>query len=237
MSSQEPQLLDHSYDGIQEYDNPLPGWWKALFWICFVFAVGYWIYYHVMGTGQMKLDEYAAEMAEAEAKWPKFVLPPKTEDELKTMVADQALVAKGAVKFKEVCAACHGPDGASKKEGGIGPNLTDKTWLHGGKLVNIYTSVGNGWTEKGMPAWGKTLKPEELQAVVAFVASIRNTNLPGKDPQGTAEEDAAAPAPVAAQPAAAPAAPAAEAATPAAAPVPVAPTEAAAPAAAPAAPL
>lgn len=232
MSSQEPQLLDHSYDGIQEYDNPLPGWWKALFWLCFIFAVGYWMYYHVMGTGQMKLDEYASEMAEADAKWPKFVLPVKTEDELKAMVADQALVAKGAIKFKEVCAACHGPDGASKKDGGIGPNLTDKTWIHGGKLVNIYTSVGNGWPEKGMPAWGKQFKPEELQAVVAFVASIRNANLPGKDPQGTTEDDAPAPVPVAA-----PAAPAADAATPAAAPVPVPATDAAAPAAAPAVPL
>lgn len=232
MSSQEPQLLDHSYDGIQEYDNPLPGWWKALFWLCFIFAVGYWMYYHVMGTGQMKLDEYASEMAEADAKWPKFVLPVKTEDELKAMVADQALVAKGAIKFKEVCAACHGPDGASKKDGGIGPNLTDKAWIHGGKLVHIYTSVGNGWTEKGMPAWGKQFKPEELHALVAFVASIRNTNLPGKDPQGTAEDEAAAPVPVAV-----PAAPAAEAATPAAALVPSPATESAAPAAAPAVPL
>jgi cytochrome c oxidase cbb3-type subunit 3 len=233
MSSQEPQLLDHSYDGIQEYDNPLPGWWKALFWICFFFAVGYWIYYHVMGTGQMKLDEYAAEMAEADAKWPKFVLPPKTEDELKTMVADPALVAKGAAKFKEVCAVCHG----EKAEGKIGPNLTDKAWIHGGKLANIYASVGNGWPTKGMQAWGPTLKPDDLQAVVAFVASLRNTNVPGKEPQGTTEDDAAAPAPVAAPPAAAPAAPAAEAATPAAAPVPVAPTEAAVPAAVPAAPF
>lgn len=237
MSSQEPKILDHSYDGIQEYDNPLPGWWTALFWLCFFFAVGYWMYYHVMGSGQMKLDEYAVEMAEAETKWPKFVLPAKTEDELKAMVADPALVAKGAVKFKEVCAACHGADGASKKDGGIGPNLTDKAWIHGGSLVQIWNSVGNGWADKGMPAWGKQFKPEELQAVLAYVGSIRHANLPGKDPQGTVDEAAvpvAAPVPA---PAPAPSAPAAEPATPAAAAVPVPATEAAAPAAAPAVPL
>ena len=177
------RLLDHNYDGIQEYDNPLPGWWSAIFVICIVFSVGYWAYYHALGSGQMKLDEYASEMAEAEAKWPKFVLPPKTEAELLALTADPALLSKGAAKFKELCIACHGDKG----EGKIGPNLTDNAWLHGGALVHLYASIGDGWPQKGMPAWGKQMKPDELHGLVAFAASLRNTNVPGKPPQGPAQ--------------------------------------------------
>ena len=34
-------LLEHEYDGIQEYDNPLPRWWLALFWITVIATPGH----------------------------------------------------------------------------------------------------------------------------------------------------------------------------------------------------
>lgn len=179
MATDQDRLLDHNYDGIQEYDNPLPGWWSAIFGLCILFSVGYWAYYHGMGTGHMSLDEYTLEMAQAEAKWPKFVLPPKTESELSIIVADPARVTRGASQFQTLCFACHG----AKGEGKIGPNLTDSAWLHGGNLGDLYISVGTGWPAKGMPGWGKQLSPDDLLGVVAFVASLRNTNVPGKPPQ------------------------------------------------------
>jgi cytochrome c oxidase cbb3-type subunit 3 len=63
--SSEPELLDHEYDGIREYDNPMPGWWVTVFWLSVVFAVGYAFHYHVSGNGVSVSDAYASEMAAA----------------------------------------------------------------------------------------------------------------------------------------------------------------------------
>ncbi|MBI5611205.1 MAG: cytochrome C, partial [Deltaproteobacteria bacterium] len=52
MADRDDRLLEHNYDGIQEYDNPLPGWWTALFWLTIVFAAGYWGYYQLLGMGE-----------------------------------------------------------------------------------------------------------------------------------------------------------------------------------------
>lgn len=224
------RLLDHEYDGIQEYDNPMPGWWKALFWLSIVFAAGYWLYFHTFGPrGTPIADEYESELAEAklaaQGRPQEIAFKPKTEEELQRLMANADLVSKGAAKYKEVCAACHG----DKAEGKIGPNLTDNAWLHGGTMPEIYKTVWEGVLQKGMPSWGKAMTPDQLDSVVAYVGSIRNTNVAGKAPQGTVVEAAAAPAaaqtPTGEPAAVTPAAPAAPAAAPAGAP--------AAPAAAP----
>ena len=54
------ELIDHDFDGIQEYDNDLPGWWKALFWITIIFAIIYVPYYHL--AGDLQDVEYQKEM-------------------------------------------------------------------------------------------------------------------------------------------------------------------------------
>jgi cytochrome c oxidase cbb3-type subunit 3 len=67
----------------------------------------------------------------------------------------------------------------------IGPNLTDNAWIHGGQITDIYKTVMNGVLEKGMPAWGTMLKPEEVEQVVAYVASLQGSNPANpKAPQG-----------------------------------------------------
>ena len=51
-------LLDHNYDGIQEFDNPMPRWWVYIFWATIVFAVLYWVNVPGVGVGkgQITLD-------------------------------------------------------------------------------------------------------------------------------------------------------------------------------------
>ena len=39
----EPSTTGHEWDGIKEYDNPLPRWWLWVFYACIVWSVGYWI--------------------------------------------------------------------------------------------------------------------------------------------------------------------------------------------------
>ncbi len=216
-------LLDHDYDGIREYDNPMPGWWTGLFLLCIAFAIGYSFWLYGGGGGKTVHQEFEDEVAAALALELKNAPPALTEDELAAAVADKAIVEAGAAKFKEVCVVCHG----EKAEGKIGPNLTDKYWLHGkGNLADIYQTISKGVPEKGMPTWSRNLKPDELKKVAAFIGSLRNTNVAGKAPQGNPVEVAAAPAPA---PAPAPAAAPASAPAPAAVPAAVTP---AAPAAA-----
>lgn len=173
---------DHNYDGIQEYDNPLPKWWTWIFIGSFFFSVGYFLHY-VMGNGEGIHDDYQAEMKDFEQAEEKRLaaMGEVSEDVLAQMAANSTSVAKGKETYGKVCTQCHGDKG----EGKIGPNLTDKAWIHGdGSLMAIYQTVSNGVLDKGMPEWKKQLSPGDLRSVVAFVGSIRNTNVPGKEPQG-----------------------------------------------------
>ena len=69
---------------------------------------------------------------------------------------------------------CHGPQG----QGLIGPNLTDTSWIHGGKLSEIKNTIENGVLDKGMLAWKGVLSPDEINNVVAYVHSLKGTNPP-----------------------------------------------------------
>jgi cytochrome c oxidase cbb3-type subunit 3 len=176
-------LLDHEYDGIKEYDNPLPGWWVWIFWGSFVFALGYFFHYHLSPRGEGVLASYSAEDREIKARaGAQAMAQAATEQSLGIVLADVTAVEAGKKVFVERCVLCH----ADRGQGNIGPNLTDSRWIHGqGKLMDIYAVVDTGVTTKGMPAWGKQLTPEQVRQVVAYVASIRNTNVPGKVAEGS----------------------------------------------------
>ena len=92
----------------------------------------------------------------------------------------------------EVCAACHGDKG----QGGIGPNLTDAYWIHGGDVKSVFKVVKYGVLEKGMISWKDEMKPGEMQAVVSYIFTLQGTNPDGaKEPQGQLyTPEAAAPA-------------------------------------------
>jgi len=184
-SNAEPEaaLLDHEYDGIREYDNPLPRWWVWMWFGSFVFAIGYFFHYHVSHNGTSVADGYEQDMAEArEAEAKQSLAEPVSEESLGKLMANPALMVDAKAMFGLRCSPCHG----ANAQGIIGPNLTDNSWIHGkGTLSDIYGVVEGGVAAKGMPAWGRTLTPIELRKVVAFVGTLRGTNVAGKPPEGT----------------------------------------------------
>jgi len=178
----EEVLMDHEYDGIQEYDNPMPRWWKLIFLGTFVFSLGYLFWFEVSGHGLSVLASYEAEVqAFNKIEAARAMKEKPSEEALEKLMADKELMASAGALYKQHCVQCH----AEKGEGNIGPNLTDDHWIHGkGKLMDVYEVVQSGVPVKGMPPWGKQLKPNELRQVVAFVGTLRGTNVPGKEPQG-----------------------------------------------------
>ena len=176
-------LLDHNYDGIKELDNDLPPWWKYGFYVTIVFAFIYLVHYHVTSTGDLQIAEYnktiaAAQLAKAEFE--KTSANNVTESSVK-MLTDKDELAKGETIFKENCFACHGKFG----EGGVGPNLTDDYWLHGGSIKDIFTTIKYGWPDKGMKSWQADLSPVQINEVASYVKTIHGTNPPnGKAAQG-----------------------------------------------------
>lgn len=178
MSKVTDELLDHDYDGIKEYDNPLPSWWVALFWFGIVFAIVYVPWYH-FGPGPLMVEEYEAEMAAAAAAAP----APQAvgEADLSAAMKDAAAIGRGKETFVKLCAACHVADGG----GLVGPNLTDDFWIHGGSMKDIVRVVTEGVPEKGMISWKTQLGPSEIVDVSAFIKSLRGTTPANpKEPQG-----------------------------------------------------
>jgi len=157
------QVLGHGdeYDGIEEYDNRLPVWWVGLFALSVIVGVSYGVNYHfIEQTSQAKL--YEAEMAAAEAQWP----TPTADDALAAATTPEAIEAGKAI-YAQNCIGCHAAD----LSGGIGPNLLDAEWIHGGSLAEINAVITNGVPEKGMLTWGPILGPEKVAQVAAYVHS------------------------------------------------------------------
>ena len=179
---QDPRELDHEYDGIREYDNPLPRWWVYLFYASIVWAGLYALNLPGIGIGKGRLANYERDMAAARAKYGSPTAGGPVDDAVLVAAAKEpATLALGKTTFTANCAACHGPEGG----GVIGPNLTDDYWLHGGRPGEIFRTVNEGVLPKGMPAWGAVLKPDETRAVVAYVMSVHGTNPANpKAPQG-----------------------------------------------------
>ncbi len=180
----DPPLMDHAYDGIQEYDNPLPGWWKAIFIGSIVFAAMYGFYFHIANWGATPAQRYAADLAEFNDK--KSIRDEAeaahvNEPALARNSLDQKLVEHGAEVFATKCVACHAAEG----RGNIGPNLTDSFQLHGTTRMDIFHTVHDGVSGTAMIAWGEQLPAADILDVVAYVTTLRGQNLDGgKAPQG-----------------------------------------------------
>lgn len=168
----------HEYDGIQEADNRLPGWWLLTFYGAIVFATGYWFYYEAFKAGKGPLQAYFAEKA---AIMEKTGADP-SDAELLALASGPSLEL-GRQLFVSNCVACH----EAKGQGKIGPNLTDGAWLHGSSPLAIFKTVRDGVPAKGMPSWGPTLGRAGVTQVSAFVLTLRGTNVPGKAPEGQVE--------------------------------------------------
>ena len=176
MSRNRDEIMGHAAenDGIEEYDNPLPDWWIGLFIFTILFAIGYTAEYHFI-SGRSQEQAYQAQLEEAKERWP-------ASEMTASVSTDPAVIAEGGELFAQNCAACHG----AALEGGIGPSLTDKVWIHGGTPDAVIATITEGVGAKGMPAWGPVLGPQKIGKVTSFIVSKGGTLAPG-------EESAAAP--------------------------------------------
>ncbi len=189
--------LDHNYDGITELDNNLPPWWLWGFYISIVFAVVYIVRFHVLGA-PLQQEEYEQAMAQAEiekAEYLKTAANLVDESNVEYLSAAADLQA-GATIYAANCVACHAPDGG----GGMGPNLTDAYWVHGGDIADVFSTIKYGVPSKGMIPWKDQLKPTEIQQVTSFILSLQGTTpADPKEAQGDLyAPDGAAPAEAAA---------------------------------------
>lgn len=175
----------HEYDGIEEADNQLPLWWVFCFVATIAFGLAYWVGFEVFKGRPSPYEEYvAARAALEEARAKELAASPTVNVELlEQLAAEPGSVAEGRAVFVQQCVPCHG----DRAEGKIGPNLTDASWLHGAGALAIHGTISDGVLAKGMPAWSAVLGPKATRAVTAYVLSVRNTNVPGKAPEGTAE--------------------------------------------------
>lgn len=182
MSRKYDQKMGHASDndGIEEYDNPLPDWWIGLFIFTVLFAIGYAVEYHVI-SDRSQAGEYHSQLEEAKERWP-------NANKMASISEDPADIAAGKELFQANCASCHG----AALEGGIGPKLTDKVWIHDGTAKGVVTTITEGVAAKGMPAWGPILGPEKIGQVASFVASKGGVLAPGEAPAEAPVEDAGA---------------------------------------------
>ncbi|HYX31965.1 MAG TPA: cbb3-type cytochrome c oxidase N-terminal domain-containing protein [Oligoflexus sp.] len=169
-------------DGIEEYDNPLPPWWVWLFNLSIVFAFVYLIWYHVLDKPGLD-EELALDRQELAQKASLQKSAMMSGDGLDTIVKDPKRVEEGQGIYVANCAPCHGPSG----EGTVGPNLTDKFWIHGGTPDQVLSTITDGVPAKGMIAWGPILGPQKIESVLAYVLSLKDSNPPNaKAPEGDA---------------------------------------------------
>ena len=187
VEKEEEVLTDHEYDGIRELDNNLPPWWTTLFYATIAFSVVYLVYYHVLDMGPLQEEEYQIQMANAEAALEEFRAEKAEEGELideenVNIVTDESTLAEAGRIYMQYCSACHGNEG----QGGVGPNLTDNYWIHGGSVQDIFNTIKYGVPEKGMIAWQGQLSPEQMQGLSSYILeSLVGTNPPNpKESQG-----------------------------------------------------
>jgi len=184
-------MLDHNYDGIEELDNDLPPWWKYGFYLTILVGIIYLFNFHVLHTGDLQGAEFDKEVAKAKlevAEYMKTAANNVDETNVK-ILTELADIEAGKNVYTANCAACHGKIG----EGGVGPNMTDNYWIHGGDIVNVFKSVKYGWPDKGMKSWKEDLSPMQMAQVSSYIHSLIGSNPPnGKAPQGDLMQEAVA---------------------------------------------
>ena len=183
------ETTGHEWDGIKEYNKPLPRWWLWTFYATIVWGVLYTIAYPawpgireatpgILGfSTRAQVAEDIASFEQANAA----INEQLASVEL-TAIADdpelnQYAQNAGSAVFRTWCAQCHGSGAAGAK--GY-PNLLDDDWLWGGDIEAIHTTIAHGirneddpdarWSQ--MPAFGEMLEQQEISQVVNYVMSL-----------------------------------------------------------------
>lgn len=171
LEDEEELAIEHEYDGIVELDNPIPAWFNVLFYSTVVFGVIYLFTYHVFGWGLNQDQEYEREMALAEVARQEYLAQAANLIDENTIEVDLTMAPNGKAIYIANCAVCHGNEG----EGTIGPNLTDRFWVHGGEIQDIFRTVKYGVPDKGMVPWEQTLTPAQIAEVSNYIITLRDT--------------------------------------------------------------
>lgn len=189
----------HEYDGIRELNNVTPPWFITGFVLSILFAGVYLYRYHIGKTAPLQIEEFNIEMAAADSAKAKLLSTQGNNiDENTVVMLGASDIEAGKALFANTCVACHGPHGGSMA-GGVGPNLTDEYWIHGGSIQDIFKTIKYGWPEKGMISWQNNFSPKQMAQLASFVKSLKGTNPAGaKEPQGEVYSETAAAAPAAA---------------------------------------
>jgi cytochrome c oxidase cbb3-type subunit 3 len=179
IEDEEAILLDHNYDGIQELDNVLPPWWVWMFYGTIIFSFIYWGLYQTFNVWPLQEEAYQIEMAESEEKVYAYKKANNLLISAKNVIflTEEADIAAGKKVFEGTCKVCHGAEG----EGLVGPNLTDKHWIYGGEVGNIFTSIYEG-RPNGMEAQKGKLNEKQIQQVVSYIHVLKYKE--GKAPEG-----------------------------------------------------
>lgn len=180
----------HEWDGIKELDTPMPRWWLGLFWLCILWAVGYWIvmpaWPTLTGYTRGVLDHSQRDAVTAEVNALKAARATHeaalSGKSMAQIQADpdllQFAMAEGRAAFGDNCATCHGSGGQGAK--GY-PNLNDDVWLWGGSLAEIEHTITVGvrslhpqTRQSQMPSWGRSgiLKPEQIGDLTEYVLAL-----------------------------------------------------------------
>lgn len=168
----ENRTTGHVYDGIEEYDNPLPKWWFQLFVGTLIYSALYLLWYPGLGAfkglgGWTSVNQLERENAKAEAEhgdmFAEYLATPIAE-----LAQDNSAMKMGARLFANNCAVCHGADGG----GAFGfPDLTDNDWLYGGDPQTIKETLVQG-RNGNMPPWGSIIGEAGVVAVSEYVLSL-----------------------------------------------------------------
>lgn len=167
------ETTGHVYDGLEEFNNPMPRWWMWLFYITIVFAIIYLGLYPGFGGFAGKLGWHSAGQYQEEVKLAEAEIGPMFENykatDLKALAADSKANAMGERLFLTYCAQCHGSDARGNK--GF-PNLADRDWLYGGDPEAIKLSILNG-RHGQMPPMGAAVGSEkDIESVAHYVLSL-----------------------------------------------------------------
>lgn len=164
-------IQGHDYDGIQEYDNPMPAWWL---WIWY--ATIAWSVFYIAALGIGWIDDYDAQLERGKdriaekqaahmAAQAESGIAEVDEEAIAALLDDDEALASGSDVYAARCAQCHGADG----EGGIGPAFNDGEWDHGDELMVQYGIIKDGIAAEGMPAHDALLSNDDMAAVTAYI--------------------------------------------------------------------
>ncbi len=175
--------MDEDFDGIRELDNRVPPWFNYLFYGSIVFALVYMVNFHILNSSKLPLGEYQDELTAAGLERQILIATQGSIDESTlTVLKDPAAVKAGMENFAKYCVSCHG----TQAGGIVGPNLTDKYWINGGGVKNVYRTIKMGVPAKGMISWELVFTPKQIQELASYVLSLQGTSpVVAKAPQGT----------------------------------------------------